>query len=186
MQRLQYPLGATWRTVILGKTAYVPDTGSHESIGPVGIKLGIKSYVSIPLNHEDKVVGVVNIYTDVNSAFRNDIPIFIVSKRQNYIVSELYSDRSIRHRHGHTARAYGHYPRPVFHDEGVRQGLGPRALYRLRDHQGPLGFINVESHLGKDTTFTVYLPVTQSTGATHTLGELISNARAGGTARLYS
>ena len=72
MQRIQFPRGATWRTIIQGKTAYVPDTNADQYMGPAGIELGIKSYVSIPLKNDGRVVGVINICTDVENAFRAD------------------------------------------------------------------------------------------------------------------
>jgi PAS domain S-box-containing protein len=72
VQRIQYPRGTTWRTIIQGKTAYVPDTEGDENLGPAGFELGIKSYVSIPLKNDRKVVGVINIYTDMVNSFRAD------------------------------------------------------------------------------------------------------------------
>ncbi len=72
MQRIQFPRGATWRTIILGKTAYASDTDADQYLGPAGIELGIKSYVSIPLKNDGRVVGVINISTDVKNAFRAD------------------------------------------------------------------------------------------------------------------
>lgn len=72
MRRIQFPRGATWRTIIQGKTAYVPDTDADQYMGPAGLELGIKSYVSIPLKNDGRVVGVINICTDVKNAFRAD------------------------------------------------------------------------------------------------------------------
>lgn len=72
VERIQFPRGATWRTIIQGKTAYVPDTEGDESLGRAGLELGIRSYVSIPLKNDGKVVGVINIYTDMTNSFRAD------------------------------------------------------------------------------------------------------------------
>ncbi len=72
VERIQFPKGATWRTIIQGKTAYVPDTEGDESLGRAGLELGIRSYVSIPLKNDGKVVGVLNIYTDMPNSFRAD------------------------------------------------------------------------------------------------------------------
>ncbi len=72
VERIQFPKGATWRTIIQGKTAYVPDTEGDESLGQAGVLLGIKSYVSIPLKNDGKVVGVINIYNDLPNSFRAD------------------------------------------------------------------------------------------------------------------
>ncbi|MEW6146203.1 MAG: GAF domain-containing protein [Thermodesulfobacteriota bacterium] len=70
--RIQYPAGTTWRTIIQGKTEYVPDTEAGEHLGRAGLELGIRSYVSIPLKNDGKVVGVINIFTDVKNSFRAD------------------------------------------------------------------------------------------------------------------
>jgi len=72
VERIQYPLGTTWRTIIQGKTGYVPDTEGSEHLGKAGYELGIKSYVSIPLKNDRKVVGVINIFTDTKNSFRAD------------------------------------------------------------------------------------------------------------------
>src|SRR3990167_3596208 len=72
VERIQFPRGATWRAIIQGKTAYVPDTEGDESLGQAGVDLGIKSYVSIPLKNDGRVVGVINISNDVTNSFRAD------------------------------------------------------------------------------------------------------------------
>ncbi|HKQ32107.1 MAG TPA: GAF domain-containing protein, partial [Thermodesulfobacteriota bacterium] len=72
VERIQYPMGITWRTIIQGKTGYVPDTEGSEYLGRAGHELGIKSYVSIPLKNDRKVVGVLNIFTDTKNSFRAD------------------------------------------------------------------------------------------------------------------
>jgi PAS domain S-box-containing protein len=72
VERIQFPKGATWRTIIHGKTAYVPDTEGDESLGQAGVDLGIRSYVSIPLKNDGRVVGVINISNDVKNSFRED------------------------------------------------------------------------------------------------------------------
>lgn len=71
-KRVQFPIGATWRTIVQRKTAYVPDTDAGQQMDPAGVALGIKSYVSIPLKNDGKVLGVINISTDVKNSFRAD------------------------------------------------------------------------------------------------------------------
>lgn len=71
-KRIQFPTSVTWRTIIKGKTEYVPDTESGQQTGPAGAELGIRSYVAIPLKNERKVVGVITISTDVKNSFRAD------------------------------------------------------------------------------------------------------------------
>jgi len=71
-KRIQFPIGATWRAIINGKTEYVPDTDTGPHLGPAGLALGIRSYVSIPLKNDGKVLGVINISTDTKNSFRAD------------------------------------------------------------------------------------------------------------------
>ncbi len=72
VRRLQFARGFTWRTIIEGKTTYVPDTDSDRVMGTAGRELGTKSYVAIPLKNEGRVVGVININSTVKNAFRAD------------------------------------------------------------------------------------------------------------------
>ena len=72
MKRIQFPTGYTWRTIIKGKTEYVPDAVSGHHVGPAGVELGLKSYVAIPLKNDGKVVGVITISTDIKNSFRAD------------------------------------------------------------------------------------------------------------------
>lgn len=69
---LQFPVGFTWRTIIKGKTIYVPDTKDDKVMGPAGRQLGTRSYVAIPLKNDGKVVGVITINSTEKDAFRMD------------------------------------------------------------------------------------------------------------------
>ena len=69
---LKFPRGFTWRTIIKGKTIYVPDTRDDKVTGPAGKQLGTKSYVTIPLKNDGKVIGVININSTEKDAFRTD------------------------------------------------------------------------------------------------------------------
>src|ERR1700758_3206462 len=59
--RIPYPKGLTWKTIIEGKSIYCADTAQDTAIGPAGKEAGIKSYVSMPIYFEGKVVGTLNI-----------------------------------------------------------------------------------------------------------------------------
>ena len=103
--RIQFPKGAVWRTIIDGRTLYVPDTDDDPHMGPAGRELGIKSYVLVPLKNGGKALGALCIATDVKNAFRSDelrvldivsrqIEIAIVNAR--YVESLVSSERVLR------------------------------------------------------------------------------------------
>lgn len=70
--RIPYPRGFTWKTIIEGKTLYVPDTDNDTVMGPAGKELGTKSYISIPIKKNDETVGAININSDKKNAFGPD------------------------------------------------------------------------------------------------------------------
>lgn len=69
VSRIPYPKGATWKTIIEGKPTYSPDTGKDKILGPAGIKLGTKSYLSMPVHFGTTTVGVININSFEKNAF---------------------------------------------------------------------------------------------------------------------
>lgn len=72
VSRIPCPRGFTWKTILEGKSSYVTDVDKDGSIGPAGRKVGTKSYVSMPINFEDKVVGAININSYSRAAFNDD------------------------------------------------------------------------------------------------------------------
>ncbi|MEM7008262.1 MAG: GAF domain-containing protein [Thermodesulfobacteriota bacterium] len=72
VRSINYPKGATWRTIIDGKTRYVPDTDKDESIGPAGKEFGTKSYLSMPLTFNEKTVGCIHIHSTNKNEFSQD------------------------------------------------------------------------------------------------------------------
>ena len=66
---IPFPRGFTWKTLIDGKTAYVPDAEKDTVMGLAGKDLGTKSYLSIPVKSQEETVGVININSDVKYAF---------------------------------------------------------------------------------------------------------------------
>src|SRR4030066_276571 len=69
VNRIPYPIGTTWRTIIDGKARYVADVDKDTVIGPAGRELGTKSYLSMPIRFEGKVVGCININSFLKNAF---------------------------------------------------------------------------------------------------------------------
>lgn len=68
-ERIPYPKGATWETIIKGKPSYVADTNQDTVIGPAGREMGIKSYLSMPIHFEGKTAGCINITSLLKNAF---------------------------------------------------------------------------------------------------------------------
>src|SRR3990172_7823206 len=68
-ERIPYPKGATWVTIIKGKPSYVADTNQDTVIGPAGREMGIKSYLSMPIHFEGKTAGCINITSLQKNAF---------------------------------------------------------------------------------------------------------------------
>ena len=69
VRRIPYPKGATWKTIIEGKTSYCADTENDNVLGPAGKEVGTKSYVSMPIRLADKTVGAMNINSLKKNAF---------------------------------------------------------------------------------------------------------------------
>lgn len=69
---IAYPLGVTWKTITQGKPTYCPDVDKDKIIGPAGRKLGIKSYLTMPINIENNTIGVISINSFKKNAFDKD------------------------------------------------------------------------------------------------------------------
>ena len=67
-----YPKGFIWKTVAVGSTRYCKDARYDEDIASASTKLGINSYVSIPLKHESEIIGVLNVSATNTDAFDPD------------------------------------------------------------------------------------------------------------------
>jgi PAS domain S-box-containing protein len=67
--RILYPKGFTWKTITEGKPSYVADVDKDPVIGPAGREEGIKSYLSIPIRFDGRIVGCVNINSFEKNAF---------------------------------------------------------------------------------------------------------------------
>lgn len=72
ISEISYPSGTTWKTIIEGKARYIPDTEKDEVLGPAGKKLGIMSYLSIPLYYNENAIGVIHIISHSKNAFDSD------------------------------------------------------------------------------------------------------------------
>ena len=66
------PRGFTWKTLLEGKPRFVADVEKDNAIGPAGRKAGTKSYASMPIKHNDKTIGSLNISSRKLHAFDKD------------------------------------------------------------------------------------------------------------------
>ncbi|MGB3728532.1 MAG: PAS domain S-box protein, partial [Thermodesulfobacteriota bacterium] len=83
LKTIPYPKGATWKTIRDGETRYVPDTDKDTAIGPAGREFGTKSYISMPLNYQNKTVGCMHIHSSRKNGFsQDDIKLLDIVTRQ--------------------------------------------------------------------------------------------------------
>ncbi|MCL4244494.1 MAG: GAF domain-containing protein [Candidatus Dadabacteria bacterium] len=72
VERIPYPRGATWKTIVEGRARFIPDGDDDPSLGQAARDLGIASYVSMPLKLEDDTVGCIHIHSFKKGAFTKD------------------------------------------------------------------------------------------------------------------
>ncbi|NIP30916.1 MAG: PAS domain S-box protein [Candidatus Dadabacteria bacterium] len=70
--KIKFPNGFTWKTIIEGKMSYISDATEDEAIGAAGIKLGTKSYASMPIKYKDRTIGAININSLKKDAFNEE------------------------------------------------------------------------------------------------------------------
>jgi putative methionine-R-sulfoxide reductase with GAF domain len=69
VERIPYPKGFIWKTIIEGEPIYCADVDRDAVIGPAGREVGIKSYVSMLIHSESKAVGAIGINSFKKNAF---------------------------------------------------------------------------------------------------------------------
>jgi PAS domain S-box-containing protein len=69
---IPYGKGLVWRTVLDEEARYIPDTKLDDAIGEAGIKMGIKSYLSVPIYNQESIIGVQVITSSKTEAFDQD------------------------------------------------------------------------------------------------------------------
>jgi PAS domain-containing protein len=69
VRRIPYPIGLTWKTIIEGKSEYVPDVDEDAAFDHDGREGGISSYLSMPIHFEGKSVGSIHIGSFQKNAF---------------------------------------------------------------------------------------------------------------------
>lgn len=72
VKKIPRPRGLTWKTILEGKTLYVPDTDSDTAIGPAGKKAGIKCYVAMPIIIKGETIGCIGINSFEKNVFSED------------------------------------------------------------------------------------------------------------------
>ena len=69
---IPFGTGCTWNTITSGDLNYCSDTDSDNLVGPAGILLGIKSYVSIPIGFDSNIIGVINVASFRKNSFKEE------------------------------------------------------------------------------------------------------------------
>ena len=64
--------GLIWKTIEEEKPLFVLDTKKDETIGPAGRKMGILSYISVPLFYNNKAIGAVALTSSEVNGFSDD------------------------------------------------------------------------------------------------------------------
>ncbi len=70
--RIPFGSGYTWNTITSGDLNYCSDTDSDNLVGPAGLLLGIKSYVSIPIKFDSNIIGVINVASFRKNIFKEE------------------------------------------------------------------------------------------------------------------
>jgi PAS domain S-box-containing protein len=96
--RIPFPKGFTWRTIIEGKPRYCADVDNDTFIGPAGRQLGIKSYLSMPIRFEERVVGAVSMNSfEKNSFSEDDLKLLeIVAKQIEVAINNAQRTEALR------------------------------------------------------------------------------------------
>ncbi len=69
---IPFGTGCTWNTITSGDLNYCSDTDNDNLVGPAGILLGIKSYVSIPIEFDSNIIGVINVASFRKNSFKEE------------------------------------------------------------------------------------------------------------------
>ena len=69
VRRINYPIGYAWKVIIDQNPRYCSDVDKDDVIGPAGRELGIKSYLSMPIQYHSKTIGTININSYEKNAF---------------------------------------------------------------------------------------------------------------------
>jgi len=69
VSRIPKPKGLTWKTLLDGKPHFSPDTNKDKYIGPAGLKVGTKSYASMPIKDGPETIGCINISSRTLNTF---------------------------------------------------------------------------------------------------------------------
>ncbi len=69
VERIPKHKGFTWKTLLEGQPRFVADVSKDKAIGPAGRKVGTNSYASMPIKHNGKTIGCINISSRKLNAF---------------------------------------------------------------------------------------------------------------------
>jgi PAS domain S-box-containing protein len=96
--RIPYPKGFTWKTIIDGRPRYCADVDQDTVIGTAGKEEGIKSYLSMPIQYENKTVGIIGINSFQKNAFdEGDLKMLgIVAKQIEIAINNAKHNEALR------------------------------------------------------------------------------------------
>ena len=70
--KIPKPKGLVWRTIMDGEARCIADTQYDKAIGEAGVKMGIKSYLSVPIYYDDEIAGVLAVTSSEIDSFKEE------------------------------------------------------------------------------------------------------------------
>ncbi len=89
--KIPYPKGFIWKTILDGELMHVPDTDKDKIIGQAGRELGIKSYVTMPMRNDGKIIGVLGVNSYKKRVFDKEEIKLLVKLAQQIETSITYA-----------------------------------------------------------------------------------------------
>lgn len=101
LQKVSNKKGFISKTINKGHLIYVPDVDQDNVIGPAGKKLGIRSYVSIPITGEGRNIGAISMTSSLKNVFdEQDIDLLTTLTKQIEIaISNAHKAKELQEVH---------------------------------------------------------------------------------------
>ncbi len=118
VRRINYPTGYAWKVIIDQNPRYCSDVDTDDVIGPAGRELGIKSYLSMPIQYHSKTIGTININSYEKKAFDEEelkildivgeqISVAVGNSKQKGLLQDALKE--VEKLHTHIAGENGYY-----------------------------------------------------------------------------